>query len=134
MNIYLGVTSANVSSIVKGQGSFWCVFKNSNIQAGDLLLLYKTKVGIIQIYEVISNPAKTAEFDCKMRHMITITTTLNAVLEKPITIKMLKENEVLMKSGAIRKNLQNTFFGFEEDEGKELLALIEKNNPGIDYK
>jgi len=133
-HVYLGVTNKEFTNLKPKQESFWCVYKNSNIKKNDLLVLYRSKIGINQIYEVIAYPSKNSEFDCKLRNMVTIATRLLVNIANPISLDILKKDKTFSISGPVRKNFQSTIFSLSEDEANSLFTLIIKYNKNIESK
>ncbi len=128
--VFLAVSRNDFTHYNLGRESFWCFYKNSKVLQGDLLLMYKSKHGIYQVYEVIQIPSDIKEFDCQYRDMVTVKTKLLLTFENPLTFNDMKNDDFLSTIGPVRRKFQNLLFTLKEDELDAILSLIKKANPG----
>jgi hypothetical protein len=131
MNYFLGVIK-NKPELKPGEKSYWCVYKNSNSEIGDILFMYETGVGIVQIYKIISEPSITGEFKCELRRMLTVDTELTTDLPNPVSIATMKKDQYFGDAGPVRRNFQAALFNLNEESGDALLRLIKNENPGLE--
>jgi hypothetical protein len=127
---FLGVTNKNKwKTLNPGDKSFWCVSPKYGASIGDLLFLYKTTVGIVQLYTITSLPYITDNFECVMRDMLMVDTQLITIFSNPVTALDMKSNKILSKSGPLGRNFQKTIFEIRDIEGKEIISLLSMKNP-----
>jgi hypothetical protein len=127
---FLGVSRKSARLKLKpGSRSFWCVSRSSDAGLGDLIALYKTGLGVCQIYEIISAPETLVEWECDERSMMSVATELLVNVERPVSARDMKANPLLRSSGAVGRNFQMTTFFLRHEEWQELLNLISAKNP-----
>jgi predicted RNA-binding protein with PUA-like domain len=130
LKAYLGVTNLNSWRKVKaGDYSHWCVYLKYQASKGDYFFLYRTRVGIVQLYTLSSPPYNSEEIECAIRSMLTIDIKLMTTFENPVTASDMRQNAILKKSGALGRNFQQTIFRLSDSEQDEILRQLVHKNP-----
>jgi predicted RNA-binding protein with PUA-like domain len=129
---FLGVSrSTSWLELEPGDEAYWCLFSSYEAEAGDVLVLYYTRLGIAQIWRIVAPRAAEPEWRCSERGMVTVPTELLLSLEEPITAREMKADPVLQDAGFVNRNFQATAFRIRADQWHAMIQLMCEENPEL---
>ena len=114
----------HLEQLEKGQTSWWCSQRGA--ATGDILVVYKKQYGIRWVLEVRSATPERGSW-CGSFGMDKAKVRALEVGNAPITLREIRENEVLSSMGALRRNFQGKLFNLTEEQLKEILRLLKKS-------
>jgi hypothetical protein len=102
--VWLGVSARDLND--RSHAAYWCVPRDA--KSGALLVLYRTRVGIVRLERIVSEPREGGE--CSYYGLLIAETELVVNLRRPITSRDIKADADLRQLPASRKNFQGTTF------------------------